>query len=36
VLAWREALEAEQIDVAVWSIHRKIQTSGHRSSCGCL
>jgi HAD superfamily hydrolase (TIGR01509 family) len=28
VLAWREALEAEQIDVAVWSIHRKIGMSG--------
>jgi HAD superfamily hydrolase (TIGR01509 family) len=28
VLAWREALEAEHIDVAVWSIHRKIGMSG--------
>ena len=28
VLAWREALEAEQIDVAVWTIHRKIGMSG--------
>ena len=28
VLAWREALEAESIDIAVWSIHRKIGMSG--------
>jgi HAD superfamily hydrolase (TIGR01509 family) len=28
VLAWREALEAEGIDIAVWSIHRKIGMSG--------
>jgi HAD superfamily hydrolase (TIGR01509 family) len=28
VLAWREALEAEDIDIAVWSIHRKIGMSG--------
>jgi HAD superfamily hydrolase (TIGR01549 family) len=28
VLAWREALEAEGIDVSVWRIHRKIGMSG--------
>jgi HAD superfamily hydrolase (TIGR01509 family) len=28
VLAWREALQAENIDIAVWSIHRKIGMSG--------
>ncbi len=28
VLAWREALEAESIDIPVWSIHRKIGMSG--------
>src|SRR2546423_6341199 len=28
VLAWREALEAEGIDLPVWSIHRKIGMSG--------
>jgi HAD superfamily hydrolase (TIGR01509 family) len=28
VLAWREALEAEGIDIAVWTIHRKIGMSG--------
>jgi HAD superfamily hydrolase (TIGR01509 family) len=28
VLAWRDALEAEDIDIAVWSIHRKIGMSG--------
>ena len=28
VLAWREALEAEGIDVSIWRIHRKIGTSG--------
>jgi HAD superfamily hydrolase (TIGR01509 family) len=28
VLAWREALEAEGIDVPVWNIHRKIGMSG--------
>jgi HAD superfamily hydrolase (TIGR01509 family) len=28
VLAWREALEREGIDVAVWNIHRKIGMSG--------
>jgi HAD superfamily hydrolase (TIGR01549 family) len=28
VLAWRDALEAEQIEIAVWSIHRKIGMSG--------
>ena len=28
MLAWREALAAEQIDVAVWTIHRKIGMSG--------
>jgi HAD superfamily hydrolase (TIGR01509 family) len=28
VLAWREALEAEGIDIPVWSIHRKIGMSG--------
>jgi phosphoglycolate phosphatase-like HAD superfamily hydrolase len=28
VLAWREALEAEGIDVSIWRIHRKICMSG--------
>jgi HAD superfamily hydrolase (TIGR01509 family) len=28
VLAWREALETEGIDVSVWRIHRKIGMSG--------
>ena len=28
VLAWREALEAEGIDLSVWRIHRKIGMSG--------
>jgi len=28
VLAWREALEGENIDIPVWSIHRKIGMSG--------
>jgi HAD superfamily hydrolase (TIGR01509 family) len=28
VLAWREALEAEGIDIPVWKIHRKIGMSG--------
>jgi HAD superfamily hydrolase (TIGR01509 family) len=28
VLAWREALDAEGMDVPVWSIHRKIGMSG--------
>ena len=28
VLAWREALEAEGIDVSIWRIHRKIGMSG--------
>jgi HAD superfamily hydrolase (TIGR01509 family) len=28
VLAWREALESEGIDIPVWSIHRKIGMSG--------
>ena len=28
VLAWREALEAEEIDLPVWTIHRKIGMSG--------
>jgi HAD superfamily hydrolase (TIGR01509 family) len=28
VLAWRDALEAEGIPIAVWSIHRKIGMSG--------
>ncbi|MGD9880138.1 MAG: HAD family hydrolase [Reyranella sp.] len=28
VLAWKEALEAEGIDLAVWKIHRKIGMSG--------
>jgi HAD superfamily hydrolase (TIGR01509 family) len=28
VLAWREALETERIDIPVWSIHRKIGMSG--------
>jgi HAD superfamily hydrolase (TIGR01509 family) len=28
VLAWREALESEGIDLAVWRIHRKIGMSG--------
>jgi beta-phosphoglucomutase-like phosphatase (HAD superfamily) len=28
VLAWREALEAEGISLAVWRIHRKIGMSG--------
>ena len=28
VLAWREALDVEGIEVAVWSIHRKIGMSG--------
>jgi len=25
VLAWKKALDAEQIDLAVWRIHRKIR-----------
>jgi beta-phosphoglucomutase-like phosphatase (HAD superfamily) len=28
VLAWREALAAEGIDLSVWRIHRKIGMSG--------
>ena len=28
VLAWREALEAEKIELSVWRIHRKIGMSG--------
>jgi phosphoglycolate phosphatase-like HAD superfamily hydrolase len=28
VLAWRQALEAEQISLSVWRIHRKIGMSG--------
>ncbi len=28
VLAWREALEAEGIDIPVWTIHRRIGMSG--------
>ena len=28
VLAWREALEDEGIDIPVWKIHRKIGMSG--------
>ena len=28
VLAWRDALEAEGIDLPVWGIHRKIGMSG--------
>jgi HAD superfamily hydrolase (TIGR01509 family) len=28
VLAWRDALEVEGIDIAVWTIHRKIGMSG--------
>lgn len=28
VLAWREALDAEDIDLSVWRIHRKIGMSG--------
>ena len=28
VLAWREALEAENIGLSVWRIHRKIGMSG--------
>src|ERR1700687_3111415 len=28
VLAWREALEAEGIELAVWRIHRRIGMSG--------
>ena len=28
VLAWQEALDAEQIDLSVWRIHRKIGMSG--------
>jgi HAD superfamily hydrolase (TIGR01509 family) len=28
VLAWRDALETEGIEIAVWSIHRKIGMSG--------
>jgi phosphoglycolate phosphatase-like HAD superfamily hydrolase len=28
VLAWREALEAEGIDISIWRIHRKIGMSG--------
>src|ERR1700694_2318936 len=28
VLAWREALEAEWIELAVWRIHRRIGMSG--------
>jgi HAD superfamily hydrolase (TIGR01509 family) len=28
VLAWREALEAEKIDLSLWRIHRKIGMSG--------
>ena len=28
VLAWKEALDAEGIELAVWRIHRKIGMSG--------
>jgi beta-phosphoglucomutase-like phosphatase (HAD superfamily) len=28
VLAWRQALETEGIDLAVWRIHRRIGMSG--------
>src|SRR4030081_1905699 len=28
VLAWREALETEGIDVSIWRIHRRIGMSG--------
>jgi beta-phosphoglucomutase-like phosphatase (HAD superfamily) len=28
VLAWKEALDAEGIDLSVWRIHRKIGMSG--------
>ena len=28
VLAWRDALEAEGIDIPVWTIHRKVGMSG--------
>jgi phosphoglycolate phosphatase-like HAD superfamily hydrolase len=28
VLAWKDALDAEDIDLAVWRIHRKIGMSG--------
>ena len=28
VLAWREALETEGIDLSVWRVHRKIGMSG--------
>jgi beta-phosphoglucomutase-like phosphatase (HAD superfamily) len=28
VLAWKEALDAEGVDLSVWSIHRKIGMSG--------
>src|SRR3954462_7756110 len=28
VLAWRDALEAEGIDLPVWKIHRKVGMSG--------
>src|SRR3989440_13038994 len=35
VLAWREALEAEGIDLPVWSIHRKVGMSGVCSRGHC-
>ena len=35
VIAWREALEAEGIDIPVWSIHRKIGMSGACSRGRC-
>src|ERR1700735_2216545 len=28
VLAWKEALDAESVDISVWRIHRKIGMSG--------
>ncbi|RPH68567.1 MAG: HAD family hydrolase, partial [Myxococcaceae bacterium] len=28
VLAWREALDADGIDLSVWRIHRKVGMSG--------
>src|SRR5438270_1647603 len=32
VLAWKQALDAEGIELSVWRIHRKIGMSGARST----
>jgi HAD superfamily hydrolase (TIGR01549 family) len=36
VLAWKEALDAEGIDLSVWRIHRKIGMSGGLFTCQLL